>query len=165
MIYLTEQLDTKQKQHKIAEFDCGVPALNTWLKTQAGQAARKARSITYVIADDDQMVLGYFALVVRRPYPTELLPEEFSAAFPVTVPTTLLARLAVALRVQGNGVGATLLVEAMQRIRQMAAVNGDVLLFVDAKDGQASFYQKYGFTPLASEPQTLFTRIDQIPAQ
>ncbi|SFL89980.1 GNAT family N-acetyltransferase [Rugamonas rubra] len=163
MVYLTEPLDKEHKQHDIAGFDCGTPALNTWLKTQASQAARKGRSITYVIVDDDNTVRGYFALVARRPYPTESLPQEFAEKFPVSVPTALLARLAVDLSVQGKGVGGMLLVEAMQRVKQLAIENGDVLLFVDAKDGQASFYTKYGFTPLLTDPQTLFIRIDELP--
>jgi GNAT superfamily N-acetyltransferase len=163
MIYLTELLDKKHKQHDIAGFDCGTSALNTWLKTQASQAAKKGSAITYVITDHNNVVRGYFALVARRPYPTESLPAEFAVKFPVDMPTALLARLAVDLSVQGKGVGGQLLLEAMQRIKQMAAENGDVLLFVDAKDGQASFYTKYGFTPMLTEPQTLFIRIDEIP--
>lgn len=163
MAYLTELLDKKNKQHEIDEFDCGTAALNIWLTTQAGQAARKGRSVTYVITDDKRVVLGYYALDLRRLYPTELLPKEFEEKFPNEIPGTLLARLAVDLSVQGNGVGGILLVEAMQRVKQMAANNGDVLLFVDAKDGQASFYAKYGFTPLMTDPQTLFIRIDEIP--
>lgn len=163
MIYLTELLDKEHKRHEIAGFDCGVPALKLWLKTQAGQAARKGRSVTYVITDAGNVVRAYFALVMRRPYPSEPLPLEFAEKFPIDVPAALLARLAVDLTAQGKGLGGRLLVEAMQRIKQVAAENGDVLLFVDAKDGQSSFYQKYGFTPLVSDPQILYIRIDEIP--
>lgn len=163
MSYLTEPLDKEQKRHDIEQFDCGVPALNVWLKTQAGQAARKGRSMTYGIADERQVAKGYYALVARRPFPTSLLRDEFLEKFPVHVPTALLARLSVDLMAQGRGVGGLLLKEAMQRIKQVSAENGDVLLFVDAKDGQAGFYRKYGFTPLASDPQILFIRIDEIP--
>ena len=105
----------------------------------------------------------YYALVVRRFYPTESLPESFAPQFPDGTTGALLARLAVDQSMQGNGVGGTLLVEAMQRIKEAAAENGAVLLCVDAKDGQASFYLKYGFTPLTTDSQTLFIRVDEIP--
>lgn len=163
MTYLTELLDKKQKQHKIDDFDCGIAALNIWLTTQAGQAARKGHSVTFVITNDQNAVLGYYALAVRRRFPTETLPPQLAAVFPAATNATVLARLAVDLSQQGKGIGAVLLREAMQRVKEMAAVTGDVLLYVDAKDGQASFYTKYGFTPLPSNPQTLFMRIDEIP--
>lgn len=163
MIYLTEPLDKKQKHHEIADFDCGTPALNIWLTNQAGQAARKGHSITFVITNDQNVVLGFYALAVRKHFPTEALPPQLAAAFPPGTNATVLARLAVDLSQQGKGIGAVLLREAMQRVKIMAAETGDVLLYVDAKDGQASFYTKYGFTPLPSDPQTLFIRIDEIP--
>lgn len=163
MTYLTELLDKKQKQHEIASFDCGTPVLNLWLRTQAGQAARKGHSVTFVITNDHNVVLGYYALAVRNRFPTESLPPQLAAVFPVGTNATVLARLAVDLSQQGKGVGAVLLREAMQRVKEMAAETGDVFLYVDAKDGQASFYTKYGFTPLPSDPQTLFIRIDEIP--
>jgi GNAT superfamily N-acetyltransferase len=163
MNYLAELLDKKQKQHEIAGFDCGIAALNIWLTTQAGQAARKGHSVTFVIANDQNVVLGYYALAVRKSFPTESLPPQLAAVFPAGANAAVLARLAVDLAQQGKGVGAVLLREAMQRVKEMAAETGDVLLYVDAKDGQASFYVKYGFTPLASDPQTLFIRIDEIP--
>lgn len=163
MNYLTEPLDKKHRQHSIDGFDCGTPVLNTWLTTQAGQAARKGLSVTYVITDDHNVVRGYYALAVRRLLPTGSLPEGFVAQFPDGTSGALLARLAVDKSVQGRGIGGALLIEAMQRVKQAAAENGNLLLFVDAKDGQVSFYAKYGFTPLATDPQMLFIRIDEIP--
>ncbi|MEN9865545.1 MAG: hypothetical protein RL748_1135 [Pseudomonadota bacterium] len=163
MTYLTELLDKKNQQHEIADFDCGTAALNIWLKTQAGQAARKGLSVTYVITNDQKVVLGFYALAVRKRFPTESLPPQLAKVFAAAPNATVLARLAVDLSQQGKGVGAVLLREAMQRVKAMAAETGDVLLYVDAKDGQASFYTKYGFTPLVSDPQTLFIRIDEIP--
>ena len=77
--------------------------------------------------------------------------------------TLLPARLAVDLSVPGKGIGGILLVAAMQRARQLVADNGDVLLFVDAKDGQAGFYTKYGFTPLLTDPKTRFIPSNEIP--
>jgi GNAT superfamily N-acetyltransferase len=163
MIYLTELLDKKNKQHEIAGFDCGIAALNIWLKTQAGQAARKGHSVTFVITNEQNIVLGYYALAVRRHFPTESLPPQLAAVFPAAANATVLARLAVDLSQQGKGVGAVLLREAMQRVKEMAAETGDLLLYVDAKDGLVSFYTKYGFTPLVSDPQVLIMRIADIP--
>lgn len=162
MNYLTEPLDKKQKQHEIADFNCGTPVLNLWLKTQAGQAAKKRQSVTFVITNDQNVVLGFYALAVRKPFPTESLPPKLAAVFPIGTNATVLARLAIDVSQQGKGIGGLLLREAMQRVKEMATETGDLLLYVDAKDGQASFYTKYGFTPLVSDPQTLFIRIADI---
>lgn len=162
MSYLTEPLDKKSKQHEIVGFDCGIPALNIWLTTQAGQAARKGHSVTYVITNGN-VVVGYYAIAVRKFFPTESLPPQFSAQFPDGANATVVARLGVDKSQQGKGVGALLLREALQRIKAMAAETGDVFVYVDAKDGVAGFYEKYGFAPLATDPDTLVLRIDEIP--
>jgi GNAT superfamily N-acetyltransferase len=163
MNYLTEVLDKKNKQHNIDSFTCGSKPLDIWLKTQANQSAKKGHSHSYVIADDANIVIGYYAIVVRKFFPQESLPESFDKKFPNGTTGALLARLAVDSTMQGKGIGAALLYDALQRIKNSAAETGALLLFVDAKEGKEDFYLKYGFTPLSSDPSTMFIRIDEIP--
>ena len=76
--------------------------------------------------------------------------------YPV-VPATLLGRLAVSTAFRGQGLGATLLMDALYRSlrhsRQMASAG----VIVDAKDAAAlAFYKKYGFLELPRVERRLF---------
>jgi ribosomal protein S18 acetylase RimI-like enzyme len=61
----------------------------------------------------------------------------------------------VGQRFQGRGLGAALLADAASRTLKADAAA--LTLLVDAKNDQAvSFYQRFGFRILASQPRTLF---------
>jgi GNAT superfamily N-acetyltransferase len=69
------------------------------------------------------------------------------------IPAILLARLAVDSSVQGHGVGAWLLRDAMLRALSAAEEVGIRVLLVHAIDERAaSFYARYGFEPSPSDP-------------
>jgi hypothetical protein len=51
----------------------------------------------------------------------------------------------------------------MERVFMAAQNVGGFALFVDAKDGAASFYAKYGFEPLPDDPDTLVMPIASMP--
>jgi len=53
-------------QHWLEGFDCGKPALNDWLLRHARQAQGSGSAKTFVVADDDDRVAGYFSLTVGQ---------------------------------------------------------------------------------------------------
>ena len=63
---------------------------------------------------------------------------------------------------KGKGHGARLLNEAMEKAWRVAQQVGGFGLFVDAKEGAASFYEHYGFEPFPDDPATLVLRISDI---
>ena len=68
--------------------------------------------------------------------------------YPV-VPAVLMGRLAIDRSYQGQGLGSTLLGDAL--LRSSRAELGVFAMLVDAKDEAAQrFYERYGFTPLPS---------------
>lgn len=72
------------------------------------------------------------------------------------VPAFRLARLAVDLTVQGQGLGGQLLLSAGKRCSLAAAEVGGVALLIDAKNARvAAWYQSYGALPLLDAPLTL----------
>jgi GNAT superfamily N-acetyltransferase len=72
------------------------------------------------------------------------------------IPAVLLARLAVDASVQGHGVGAWLLQDAMRRALSAAEAVGIRVLLVHALDKNArSFYQRWGFEPSPTDPLNL----------
>src|SRR5205807_1212406 len=72
------------------------------------------------------------------------------------VPVFRLARLAVDLKVQGQGLGGQLLLAAGRRCLLAAAEIGGIALLIDAKNKKvAKWYAGYGAVPLADAPLSL----------
>lgn len=72
------------------------------------------------------------------------------------IPAMLLARLAVDKTVQGKGIGAFLLRDAMSRALSVAEQAGMRLLLVHALGDRArAFYEHFGFEPSPSDAMNL----------
>lgn len=145
-------------KHQRAAFSCGIEALDTYLHKQAGQDLKKRAAVPFVITPDGETIAGYYTL---SQYAVQLddVPTEIARKLPryPVVPATLLGRLAVSSAFRGQGLGATLLMDALYRAllhsREMASAG----VVVDAKDTAArSFYQKYGFLELPKVERRLF---------
>lgn len=144
-------------QHNRSNFDCGVEALNKYLKQQASQDMRRRIAAMFVLVDQDSnCIAGYYTLAATAIRLTEL-PPDISKKLPKypLVPATLLGRLAVEQRYQGQGLGSFLLMDALRRslnneIASMAVV-------VDAKDDKAlNFYEHHQFITLDKQSQRLY---------
>ena len=153
------------KVHKTKEFDCGSPELNHWLQHVASQHQKNGISRTFILpeAGQHEKIAGFFAMAVRGLVPTGDLPEQTLRKLPQKVPGFTLARLAVSKDHQGKGLGAYLMMEAMERAQRAAKSVGGYALFVDAKDGAASFYEKFGFRPFPSDPNILVLPMAAMP--
>ena len=154
-----------EKVHKTKEFDCGTEELNHWLQNVAFQHLKNGISKTFVLPDAGQndKIAGFFAMAMRGLVPKEDLPEEMRKKLPQKVPGFTLARLAVSKEHQGKGFGVYLMMEAIERAQRAAESIGGYALFVDAKDGAASFYEKFGFRSLPSDPNTLVLPMASMP--
>lgn len=147
-------------------FRCGVASLDTWLVEHAPGADAAGSARTYVALDDEQdRVVGYHALTVASLEREEATGRASRGMPHDAIPAMLLARLAVDESVQGEGVGATLLADAMQRTLLVAEETGIRLLLVHAVDEDASsFYLHYGFEASPSDPMNLQLLIEDIRA-
>jgi predicted N-acetyltransferase YhbS len=77
------------------------------------------------------------------------LPRATLAAGHSVVPGYLLARLALATPLHGQGLGGELLLDALSRIVEAARISGGRLIVVDALDDHAhAFYRRYDFIPV-----------------
>ncbi|GAA3279010.1 hypothetical protein Dvina_01355 [Dactylosporangium vinaceum] len=131
--------------HEIGLFDCGVPALNLWLATQARRAQAADTARTYVWADDERDVVAYYSICPTQLMRNELPSRSVSGGFTV-VPAYLLARLALDTRLRGRGHGGDLLVDALTTIVNASETGAGRVIVVDAIDGAAvGFYEHYGF--------------------
>lgn len=152
------------KDHDRSAFDCGQRILNEWLKDRAGQFDRRDLSRTFVATrPDDVLVVGYYAVSTHRVV-YEALPATEAKGLPrLDVPVVLIGRLAVDHTVQGQGLGALLLVDALRRSLQISEQVGIRAVEVDALDDVArKFYLKFGFRSLLDDPRHLFLPMHEI---
>ena len=150
------------RDHDRNSFDCGVPALNDYLKKFALQNQKKHAARTYVATRGNRIV-GYYSLAYGS-VSLEEAPQSVKSGLPRhPVPVILLARLAVDSAEQGSGLGAALLKDALLRTIQAAEIAGLRAMLVHAKDDSAKrFYQKYGFEPSPIDAYHLFLRLSDI---
>jgi GNAT superfamily N-acetyltransferase len=142
--------------HDRTRFDCGVEALDRYLKVQARQDARKNIAAPFVLVLFNGTVAGYYTLSATAVNVGDL-PQQTTRKLPryPLIPATLLGRLAVDRRHRGKGYGRFLLADALYR-----AVRSEIASFavvVDAKDADAlRFYQRESFLPFPDHPMKLF---------
>lgn len=134
-------------RHDTSRFDCGVEALNAYVRKYALTHQQNKSARTFV-ATRGPRVVGYYTLAagsVSREEATEGVAEGL-AAFPV--PIILLARLAVNLSEMGRGLGAGLLKDARLRSLQAPESVGCRAVLTHAKDQDArGFHARFGFEP------------------
>ena len=158
-----EPLDAR---HDIRGFDCGVESLNRWLEKHAAQAAAVGSARTFVVHDDEQgSVVGFHALTAASVTHDEATTRAAKGMPRHPIPAALLARLAVDTTVQGRGVGAWLLRDAMLRTLNAAESMGIRVLLVHAIDEKArAFYERHGFEQSPTDPLNLQMLIKDIRA-
>ena len=156
------RIEKLQRGHAVEDFDCGREALNRFLIRYALQNQQASASQTYVALAGVE-VAGYYTLVVGQ-VEYDGAPDRLKkglARHPV--PIMLLARLAIAIRWQGKGLGSGLLKDAMLRTLQAADIGGIRAFAVHAKDDEAkAFYERFDFVASPSDPYHLFRLLKDI---
>jgi len=150
--------------HPVEAFDCGSEPLNRFLVRYALPNQMAGASQTYVALAQD-LVVGYHTLVFGA-VGHEDVPDRIRKGLGrYPVPLMVLARLAVDLRMQGRGLGAGLLKDALLRTLHAADIAGLRAIAVHAKDESARrFYQRYDFVPSPTDPMHLFLLMKDIRA-
>jgi predicted GNAT family N-acyltransferase len=143
-------------KHDRATFDCGVGALNEYLKTRLGQHSRKDLTRGYVLAAPEGRIAGYFTLSAGR-LSISVIPEGHAFPARMPLPCTLLGRLAVDLSFRGQGLGGALLIHALKVAITASETIASAVIEVDAKDAALqSFYARYGFQSLPDDPMHMY---------
>ena len=158
------RIEKLTRQHVLDDFDCGHEALNRFLLRFAWPNQQANASQTYVGLDDNA-VIGFYTLVVGE-VAYDGAPERLTkglARHPV--PIMLLARMGVRVGMQGRGIGAGLVKDAMLRTIAAADIAGIRAFVVHAKDDNArAFYAHLGFESFTDLPLTLYRLIKDIRA-
>lgn len=146
---------------RVAEFSCHEPVLDNWLKRRALANQVSGASRTFVVADPDGRVYGFYAMAAGA-IAQRLATGSVRRNMPDPVPVLVLARLAVDHRAQGIQLGGALLRDAVNRAANVAQHSGVRALLVHALHERAkAFYQHYGFQPSPVDDMTLMLRLSQ----
>ena len=150
--------------HILDHFDCGKPALNTWLKERALSNYLKGFTAVLVV-HEELRVLGYYGLA-----PTSALPSIFPRSIrtgqpPKLVPCLLLGQLAVDVSCAKQGLGSSLLRHALTRSVDAARLIGGRALMVSAVDSEAqAYWKRRGFLESRDDPMMLFRSMADVAA-
>lgn len=150
-----------EKQRR--SFTCGVPALDEYLKQFAKGNHVKNIGKTFVLLAEDESIIGYYTLSMGG-VDFLSLPQEFSGRLPkYPIPIARIARLAVSIEKQRQRWGEFLLIEALHRIKDAAALVAAIGVVVDAKDEKAkAFYMRFGFKSFENNNLCFFLPLEKI---
>lgn len=139
----------------------GKLALKDWLLRHARQAQGSGSAKTFVVAEDDGRVAGYFSLTVGQVDTLEAPDRIRKGMGQYPVPVVILARLAVAQQDQGRGIGFGLLQDAIRRTMLIAEQAGIRAMLTHPIDQDAAqFYTRFGFiaSPLREQQLLLLLK-------
>jgi predicted N-acetyltransferase YhbS len=150
--------------HRLDEFECGKAPLDDWLKRRAMANQASGASRTFVVADKDNRVYGYYAMAAGA-VSHKMATGPVRRNMPDPVPVLVLGRLAVDQRVQGMKLGPSLLQDAVNRSVAVSHNIGVRAVLVHALDDDARrFYEHYGFQASPLHPLTLMLRLNNVKA-
>lgn len=140
------RVERLEEHHDLSSFRCGNDTLDRWFADHAWTAQRQDTARTFVLVSDDDDVVGYYSLTMGS-VEQGRVPRRLVRGLPRhPVPIVLLARLAIAEPAQGQGLGMSLLFEAVHRAALAAEHAAAGLIAVDPVDDVVRrFYQRWGF--------------------
>ena len=145
--------------HDPSAFDCGEPVLNEWLKRRAFANQVTGASRTFVVVNERNQVLAYYALAAGAVAHADAAGS-VRRNMPDPIPVMVLGRLAVDRSCQGQQIGSALLKDAFLRTVGVSENVGIRALLVHAiNDAAKQFYIRRGFQPSPVLPYTLMLRL------
>ncbi|MBL7500605.1 GNAT family N-acetyltransferase [Frankia sp. CNm7] len=144
------------EEHDTRGFRSGDDRLDGWLRHRALE--QHEEGVTTFVLSDGGRVVGYYCLTRGAVEHTRAAPPRWRArraalAPSDPIPALLVGRLAVDETVQGAGVGARLLRDAVMRAATVYRTAGLPLLLAHAPSPAArGFYRHFGFTSTRLDP-------------
>jgi GNAT superfamily N-acetyltransferase len=150
-------------KHDRNRFNCGVDALNNYLKVMASQQAKKDNSRTFVLEDENNHshIIGFYTLTMT-PIDLKIFPDKLQKKHQSSTSGGLIARLAVDDRYRGKGFGEWLLIDALGKLLSASESVAFPVVIVDAKDGAKQFYERFGFQAFQGAENKLFITISDL---
>ena len=149
------------ERHNVGRFSCGNKALDDWLRIHALDNQRRNLSRTFVLVDS-AAVIGYYALSMGG-VSKDALPRPLGRGLPsYDIGMVLIARLAIGVDRQGEGLGRDLLIDALAHAAAAGRHAAARFIAVDPIDESARrFYRRFGFRSIeGDEHARMYISID-----
>ncbi|MGD9636254.1 MAG: GNAT family N-acetyltransferase [Pirellulales bacterium] len=151
------ELQRLQREHPRNRFRSGQPKVDDWLATKALQHQTKRLSVTKVLLDESNSIVGFYTLASGQIDCSDLPPEVARHLPRRTLPVAILAWMGVAEHCRGAGLGGRLLAQALRDCFDAAATFPFVAVVLDCIDDRAkSFYEQWHFAEMPGNPYRLF---------
>jgi GNAT superfamily N-acetyltransferase len=146
--------------HDVSRFECGKPPLNDWLRDKAVKS--EGKSARCYVTCDQNSVIGYYCISTGSIAHAQVTAK-LRQNMPDPIPVMILGRLAVDAQYQHQGIGPSLLRDALLRMVQVSGTVGARAVLVHALDQEAvGFYTAHGFRQSPSNQQTLWLPMEEI---
>lgn len=130
-------------------FHCGNPTIDSWVEHHAPTARRRGTAVIYA-SYCEGVVAGFYTLSTHSVSRADIHGGWFVRNAPESVPVVLLGMLGVDEHFKGQGLGASLLRDAIKNAMRVASLAGARALIVDpVDDSAAAFYEHFGFSRLS----------------
>jgi len=124
--------------HATGDFDCGSEVQSEWLRRHALQAQRVGTSRVYATTlAGSNRVVGYYALAAGAVEPEAGSERLRKGVGRYPIPVVILTRLGVDQGVQGQGLGSSLVIDALHRVAAAADVIGVRALLIHCESEAA----------------------------
>lgn len=145
----------------VSQFSCGEQSLDNWLNLRAIKNESDGNSRTFItIERESGLVAGYYCLSSHS-ITREEMPGSVRRNAPDPIPVILIGRLAVDSRFVGQGVGSSLLHDALAKGLEASDRVGSRAFVVHALDDEAvAFYQRFGFALMPDSARALYLTMD-----
>lgn len=152
-----------RRDHPRRSFSCGEQQVDAWLRTKAWQHQKKHLSITKVLLDDIEKIIGYYTLATAQ-IDFGDLPSHLAKKLPRrAVPVAVLAWLGVSGKHQGRGIGRLLVAQGLRDCYEAGETFAFVAVILDClNDAAKAFYQQWDFQELPGQPYRLFVTYAQL---
>jgi GNAT superfamily N-acetyltransferase len=154
-----EDLPLDPAIHDRERFECGVQALDEYIRRFAEQHRRRGISSVFVLTDSarPEYILGYYTLSAAEVDAERLIEADRKKLPRYPVPCFRMGRLACRVDQQSRGLGKLLVGCAVDRCLKARQQVAAYALIVDAKDDSAAaFYVHFGFKPFLDAKRTLY---------
>lgn len=156
---MLEDLPLDPAVHDREGFDCGVQALDEYIRRFAEQHRRRGISSVFILTDSarPEYILGYYTLSAAEVDAARLAEADRKKLPRYPVPCFRMGRLACRADQRGRGLGKLLVGCAVDRCLKARQQVAAYALIVDAKDdSSAAFYIHFGFKPFLDAKRTLY---------
>lgn len=143
------------EKDNLSNFCCGVEIVDDRAHRRAHKAMSQGTAVVYVCLEGAK-VAGLYSLSAHSVARSDVKGGWLRRNTPEQIPAVLLGMLGVDKDYQGQGLGRSLLRDAILRAQSASREIGARALLVDpAGEGTSRFYEQYGFKPLP-ETERLF---------